>query len=234
MKTKTCSIDGCNKPAKNSGMCWGHYSRKRRHGDPLMGRPAPVEKISDYCTIDGCNKPVYAFNLCPAHYTRKRRHGSPEGGGTRVGETHEFFESLFSAETDECISWPYAKDRNGYGLIATNGSNQIVSRRICERLYGPPTEERPQAAHSCGCGHLGCVNPRHLRWASIKENHADKIGHGTAPRGENNYNSKLTEEDVRVIRSSKGVSQRELARRFGVSFSQISDIIARKRWGWLD
>lgn len=35
-----CKIDGCHKAAKNSGMCWGHYSRNRKHGDPLSGRTA--------------------------------------------------------------------------------------------------------------------------------------------------------------------------------------------------
>lgn len=34
-----CSIDGCDKPVKvkKSGMCWGHYLRLRRHGDPMKG-----------------------------------------------------------------------------------------------------------------------------------------------------------------------------------------------------
>lgn len=34
MNQSTCSIDGCEKLAKNSGMCWGHYTRKRRYGSP--------------------------------------------------------------------------------------------------------------------------------------------------------------------------------------------------------
>lgn len=33
----TCSIDGCEKPAKARGWCVAHYTRWIRHGDPLGG-----------------------------------------------------------------------------------------------------------------------------------------------------------------------------------------------------
>lgn len=32
-----CEIEGCDKTAKVKGLCWSHYMRKRRHGDPLGG-----------------------------------------------------------------------------------------------------------------------------------------------------------------------------------------------------
>ena len=35
MANATCSIDGCNKPAKSRGWCSKHYTRWKRHGDPL-------------------------------------------------------------------------------------------------------------------------------------------------------------------------------------------------------
>ena len=34
-----CSIDGCGKPRYQLGWCRAHYSRNRRHGDPLGGGP---------------------------------------------------------------------------------------------------------------------------------------------------------------------------------------------------
>jgi hypothetical protein len=87
-----------------------------------------------------------------------------------------------------------------------------------------------QAAHSCGNGHLGCVNPHHLRWVTPKENAADRDDHGTTPKGENQGNSKLSESDIRSIRSSVGVSQTELAQRFGVHQGTISNILLKKTW----
>lgn len=38
MLTRSCSVDGCNKPVKGHGWCVSHYSRWRAHGDPLAGR----------------------------------------------------------------------------------------------------------------------------------------------------------------------------------------------------
>lgn len=35
MAQRTCSIEGCEKPAKCRGWCPTHYSRWQRHGDPL-------------------------------------------------------------------------------------------------------------------------------------------------------------------------------------------------------
>lgn len=32
MGQSTCSASECDKPARNAGMCWGHYCRQRRHG----------------------------------------------------------------------------------------------------------------------------------------------------------------------------------------------------------
>ena len=29
-----CSVDGCEKRARARGLCWAHYKRWQRHGDP--------------------------------------------------------------------------------------------------------------------------------------------------------------------------------------------------------
>ena len=40
-----CSVADCPKPTKNRGMCWGHYQRRRRHGDPNGGASGPHEPM---------------------------------------------------------------------------------------------------------------------------------------------------------------------------------------------
>lgn len=35
----TCSIPGCDKPAKTRGWCYAHYANWRRHGDPIPTKP---------------------------------------------------------------------------------------------------------------------------------------------------------------------------------------------------
>ena len=51
-------------------------------------------------------------------------------------------------------------------------------------------------------------------------------------RGSNNVHSKLAESDVKKIRelSLVGVSQRKLAKRFGVSDSTIGRIVRKEKW----
>lgn len=41
-KPTKCSVDGCEKPPDRCGMCWAHYCRFKRHGNPLAGR-RPME-----------------------------------------------------------------------------------------------------------------------------------------------------------------------------------------------
>jgi len=39
---RTCSIDGCDRPARARGWCKAHWQRWSRHGDPLAGRASPA------------------------------------------------------------------------------------------------------------------------------------------------------------------------------------------------
>ncbi len=67
-----------------------------------------------------------------------------------------------------------------------------------------------------------------------------RVDHGKThgkdtPKGEDSYNSKLTEKDVLKIRSLRGSkSQRILAEMFGVSQSLICHVQLRRGWTWLD
>lgn len=74
----------------------------------------------------------------------------------------------------------------------------------------------------------------HLRWATPKENQADMIAHGNAPRGERSGTAKLSKADVRQIRSMLGtMSYEAIAGRFNVSPSLIYQIKKGLVWAWL-
>lgn len=75
-----------------------------------------------------------------------------------------------------CLIWPFARDGKGYGSLGKKGAH----RRMCEIVNGPAPTPKHHAAHSCGNGHLGCVHPRHVRWATCSENQMDRFLHGTA------------------------------------------------------
>jgi hypothetical protein len=87
------------------------------------------------------------------------------------------------------------------------------------------------AAHSCGNGHLGCVNPRHLRWATAKENAHDELLHGRKVYGEASPKAKVTSELVLAVRALKGKkSGQAVADLFGIPRSSVYGLWAGQTW----
>lgn len=136
---------------------------------------------------------------------------------------------------DDCLKWPFHTRPDGRGEYKVDGCKQLAHRVVCEIAHGQAPTPQHHAAHCCGNGHLGCVNPRHLRWATKSENEKDRALHGTSNRGERHGQSKLSEADIIEIRENAGVvTQESLAARFGVSRRNIGRIQHRQRWGWLE
>lgn len=137
---------------------------------------------------------------------------------------------LISRDTDECVLWPYGKNTYGYGRLGTPMRGTRGAHRVaCMLVHGdPPTGY--DAAHSCRSRE--CVNPRHLRWATRKENMGDKRRDGTDPTGERHGCSKLTEQDVIDIRARvrAGEMQSTLAAEFGVSRAAVCLLVSGKNW----
>jgi hypothetical protein len=134
-------------------------------------------------------------------------------------------------EGEECVPWPFARTTNGYARIWHNGAMRPAHRVMCEMLNGPATGEFVDTAHSCGNGHKGCMNPKHLRWASRAENSADRLSHGNDGRGERNGMAKLTQADVLAIREMAPYAVHAvIAKHYGISGAQMSRIVNGKRW----
>lgn len=68
-----------------------------------------------------------------------------------------------------------------------------------------------------------------LRWATAKENGADKVRLGEACRGEDSPKSKLTEKQVLAIRKDTR-SQEKIAAAYGVRLFAIQNILHRRSW----
>jgi hypothetical protein len=103
---------------------------------------------------------------------------------------------------------------------------------MCRVAHGEPTDGA-DAAHSCG--NRGCVNPRHLRWASRSENQMDRVVHGTSNRGERCASAKLGEAEAREIKAllRSGATVSGTARAFGVHANTVRDIKYSRTWAWL-
>lgn len=190
------------------------------------------------CKIEGCGKPIHARGWCDIHYRRWMSHGDPFGGRTFIGEPERFYrEAVLTCERgpdDPCLIWPYNQNGAGYARMTLDGEECLVSRLACKDVHGEPPTAKHEAAHSCGKGHLRCVTRGHLSWKTQVGNSADKLIHGTHNRGERHGIAKLTETDVREIRSLKGrLPQQAIAAKFGVARSNVSLIQSGKRWSWL-
>lgn len=145
------------------------------------------------------------------------------------------------AEPDEtgCILWPGAIAGRGYPVATVDSEQVYVTRYVLEALVGPPPTEKHVAAHAPHdvCGNLNCINPKHLRWATYSENNgSDREHDGTLLAGERHPNSTLTETEAREIKRlcREGPSQREIAKRFGITQQHVSSINVGRRWPELE
>lgn len=229
-RTKICTSVGCDRVVASRGLCEAHYRSARKSG--AIARLAPRR-----CLIEGCEKRHFGHGWCVAHYKRWLRHGHPLRGGTALGVPLRYLhEHVLCHKGDSCLTWPYARNPvSGQAIIAVRGKRRIASRVVLELTCGLPPAPHYEAAHTCGKGHEGCVNPSHLAWKTHVENLADKLVHGTHNRGERNHMTKLTEADVHSIRELfvLGVGECKIAKRFGVSDGAINAIRRGRSWAWL-
>lgn len=149
------------------------------------------------------------------------------------GTLSKFVQEHVNYAGDDCLIWPFKSGAHGYGALNVNGKLIGAHRYMCCLVHGEPPFKGMVAAHSCGNGNKGCVNPNHLRWATYKENAEDKDIHGTHVKGSAVYNAKLTEESVRFIRSSS-LTGKQLAEMFGCSRTVIDRARNKSTWAHVE
>lgn len=189
------------------------------------------------CKIDGCGKPSRTRGWCNKHWLRWYRHGDPLAGGrfkADSGEPMKWLSHHTSFSRGACLIWPFARIPNGYGTLGGKGNTVGAHVVMCESAHGPAPSALHEVAHSCGNGHLGCVNPNHLRWATKKENGQDKVAHGRSPRGEKNPASKIDRNTaMEIFRRKKFGGQRTVAAEFNVSRDIVRRIWLGSTWSWM-
>lgn len=118
---------------------------------------------------------------------------------------------------EDCLIWPYSRDDKGYGQVSIGGGKIKKAHRVmCEIVNGSPPTSKHQAAHECGNGHLGCFNPRHLKWKTNSENQKDrrKFNRHWGSKG---ARTPLSIAQIEEMRRLKGIESRvSIAKRMGV------------------
>ena len=101
-----------------------------------------------------------------------------------------------------------------------------IHKLVLEAFVG----KKPQGMECChNDGNPFNNHIDNLRWDTPKNNHADKVKHGTTNRGERCGTAKLTLDQVNAIRKDDRL-QRIIAEEYGVRQSLISRIKNGVRW----
>lgn len=76
-----CSVSGCTRRSSKTGLCQGHYHRKKQTGS--VGSPTFREKTTSgydgVCLVENCASMARRRKWCMKHYDRWLQHGSTEG-----------------------------------------------------------------------------------------------------------------------------------------------------------
>lgn len=122
---------------------------------------------------------------------------------------------------------PARRKKDGYVSVSLRRDGTSTTKtvhRLMAEAFIPNPDEKPDVAHGNGVRHQNEIG--NLRWATELENASDRVSHGT-------HGLKLTPEKVaemRQLHANGGVTQTQLAQKFGVSDSLVSGIVNGKKW----
>ena len=174
------------------------------------------------------------------HDKKLEYYNSPELHDRLYGHTIEKPNENY---TKPCLLFAGNINSGGYGQISVLGKIAPVHILSYVMSHGILIEDIPkisehgeplEVCHGHGCD-KSCVEPTHL---SLKmksfNNYEDKIHDGTLARGIKQYNSKITEEQAKQIKQSKGEgSILDRSVKFGVSKCIVSDIDCGRTWSFI-
>jgi len=132
---------------------------------------------------------------------------------------------------------PWVNPKSGYLQLTLWRHNQrvqlTVHRLVALAFHGSPPTEKHSVAHNDGSRTNNHYT--NLRWATQRENMADRVRHGTVNHGPRNGQAKLDEICVRAIRKmcAAGVRRKSAAEGFGVCRQAVDSIVNGHRWGYL-
>jgi hypothetical protein len=127
-----------------------------------------------------------------------------------------------------CWLWTGYRDEKGYGWIETNGRNRPAHHVALELAGFIIPAEFLQVRHLCH--NPPCVRVDHLKIGTPQDDANDKVAAGRQARGER-VHSKLWQGaagEIRRLYAAGGISQRALAKQFGVTQASIGDIVLGK------
>lgn len=167
-------------------------------------------------------KPQYCSRACMGEAKRQNKEDI----------ARRFWRKVRILGPDDCWPWQGRLDPNGYGRF-DHGGKPMLAHRMAYRLSIIPRNSSPDAVcHRCD--NPPCCNPAHL-WAGTQtENNADmdRKGRRRLPPRRRGHDCNTTKLDANkaIEAVSSSSSNKELARRWGVSDAAIYNIRAGRSW----
>lgn len=142
-----------------------------------------------------------------------------------------FYSNLY--KTDTCWIWKGSKFVDGYGRMKIGRKITLRAHRLSWEIHHGKIPKDKMICHKCDV--KLCVNPEHIYVGDIHTNARDRVERGrqSTTRGSKSGMSKLTERDVlniRFLHKIKKYNQRQLAKKYSVSFGHINNVVLRKSW----
>lgn len=139
-------------------------------------------------------------------------------------DIERFWRKVRVSQEAECWEWQAGRLPTGYGTFSLNSKVAYAHRVSWELAHG----EIPAGMHICHtCDNPSCVNPGHLFLGTASDNAQDRDNKRRRDFRPGQISKKLTDSQVREIRSLTHLTCRELAERYEVHPNSIS--AARRR-----
>ena len=135
-------------------------------------------------------------------------------------------------KTKQCWIWTGSRGNRGYGRFRMDKDDYWNAHRVTWAITFGPIPDGLQVLHHCD--NPACVRPDHLFLGTQSDNVRDMVQKNRAnrPYGPRHFRTALTEDQVRAMRAewATGITQNQLARKYGISTSGIHGILHRRVW----
>lgn len=157
------------------------------------------------------------------------------GGKKPRNPVERFFDKV--EKTDTCWIWKGNKFHFGHGQFSIgsrwdNSNKSIPAHRFSWEIHNGKIPDKFCVLHKCD--NPPCVNPDHLFLGTRFDNNKDMVKKGRAfhTNGTINGMHKLSDSNVINIRNlfKNGLNQREISRKFNISYGNVHCIVRRKSW----
>ena len=192
------------------------------------------------CDIDGCDQPHNGRGYCAKHLARLRKYGDPH-----ATPRYDPWTKIDQRGPDGCWPWTKSCDRDGYAVTKINGRQWRVARWVLTQKLGRDLTADEVTRHTCD--NRACCNPAHLVVGAAADNSRDMVTRGRSLTGDRHWSRQhpgrlagtrnaahvLTDDQVRAIRAEYVpgvVRQADLAEKYGVTQSHISQIVRGDSW----